>query len=183
MKLVPFEAQHVECFYRWWNDYDLYRENMDVLPPKTMQQVQQILGDILGNGTRMLWVITIIEPPVERAIGYCQLAEIDVFHKRCSAHCTIGDAEARKSVGAYGLRAYVAICDYAFKHLHMNRVGVLKIADGPKDEMCNRAGLAQEARYEDFFWRDGVPVAGTVHVVRQKDMDGLRRYLRGSDPF
>lgn len=150
--LRPLEPDDAELVGSWYAD-DRFRVLMGDPPTSVAQRRRRYEEAVTGDGDSVArFMICRLED--ERPIGRTDIFEIDRTNGSCAFGIGIGEA-AMRGLG-YGTDAVLAIVDYAFGELRMERVWLSTDVDNLRAQATYRkAGFIEEGRLRHAWFQDG----------------------------
>ena len=126
--LKAHTSENYDKLYQWMNDPELLYFDDDEHEPiqiKSKERVQQSMKRFIEStpeAKKDIIHFAIHKKEDDKFIGYCMIAFIDHFHKRCKFGMSIG---AKEEWGkGYGKEVVKGIIHYIFTELHLNRIEV-----------------------------------------------------------
>ncbi|MCA0457910.1 MAG: GNAT family N-acetyltransferase [Chloroflexi bacterium] len=152
---VLLRAVKREDMNRQWefeNDAHLHFLDGGKPRPSTLDGLLAFYDNTLskGEGEEMNFSIEVDA----KYIGHCGLHNIDQTARSCELGIEIGDSDYWGK--GYGREAVKLLLDYAFKHMHMNRVWLNTHSENERAIRCYRAcGFVEEGRLRQHLWLNG----------------------------
>jgi RimJ/RimL family protein N-acetyltransferase len=116
-------------------------------------------------------------------IGYLHIQNISSVHRSADIGIRIGEEKNRGH--GYGKEALTMALDYCWRHLNLNRVGLIVFRNNPRAISAYKAaGFRVEGRLKKFFFIDGawvdVLLMAAFRPSRQRRHDALARNASNS---
>jgi RimJ/RimL family protein N-acetyltransferase len=147
----PFVPEDYAAMYCWANDVVAARLDGTFRPVN--------LGDVVHQcesvGKDPSRVMFAIRKRAETAIiGYLHIQNISSVHRSADLGIRIGNENNRGN--GYGTEALTMALDYCWRHLNLNRVGLIVFRNNPRAIGAYKAaGFLVEGRLKKFFFIDG----------------------------
>lgn len=153
LRLRPLVAHDAEALFSVMSDPEAMRF-WDWPPFRELQTVREVVaGQIAGmeSGHARFWAVCL--RGTGKAIGTCDLSDIDRHHKRAEA----GFIFHRSYWGnGYAREAMAAVIAYAFGELDLERLGArLHAGNEASRRLLERLGFSYEGRLARHVVRDG----------------------------
>lgn len=162
--LKDHTSDNLKKLYNWFNDEELaYYDDDEPFEPKDLDTIEKFLNNRLikcGLKDDKDIIHLGIHKKEGELIGYCMIAYIDKFNKKCKLGMILGE---KKEWGkGYGKEVIKSLLNYCFNELEMNRVGVeiyainersIKIFErfGFKKEGTLRKSVLKNNKYVDEY--------------------------------
>jgi RimJ/RimL family protein N-acetyltransferase len=160
VRLRPLLKADAPLLYEWITDRDLVILNSPFHPVSETDH-ESWVGRMMTRRSDL--VIFVIEDVASgRAIGSCQLLNINWIHRSAELQIRIGDSAFHSK--AYGSEAVILLINFGFKDLNLHRIYLHVFAVNARAvrayEKCGftREGTLKEAAFIDGKWVD-------VHVM------------------
>jgi len=124
--LKPHTINNTDKIDKWMNDPELLYYDDDQPEPiqrKSKEDIERIMNRLIEahpKANKDIIHFAIHEADDEELIGYCMIAFIDNYHRKCKLGLVIGEHELWGK--GYGKDALKQLIDYCFDNLNMNRI-------------------------------------------------------------
>jgi RimJ/RimL family protein N-acetyltransferase len=147
----PFVPEDYAAMYCWANDVVAARLDGTFRPVNLSDVVHQCES----AGKDPSRVMFAIRKRAETAIvGYLHIQNINGIHRSAELGIRIGHEKNRGN--GYGTEALTMALDYCWRHLNLNRVGLIVFRNNPRAiGSYKAAGFRVEGRLKKFFFIDG----------------------------
>jgi RimJ/RimL family protein N-acetyltransferase len=151
VSLGPFVPDDYPAMWCWANDVAAARLNGAFRPVN----LSDMLAQIESAGKDPSRVMFAIRQRSETAlIGYLQIQNISSVHRSADIGIRIGEEKNRGQ--GYGKEALAMALDYCWRHLNLNRVGLIVFRNNPRAvSVYKAAGFRTEGRLKKLFFIDG----------------------------
>lgn len=156
VRLRPLQKADAPLLYEWIADHDLIIHNASFCPVSELNHETWIECIMTKRSNLVIFVIEEIEG--DRAVGTCQLVNINWIHRSAELQIRIGDA-AHQSKG-YCSEALRLLCEFGFTDLKMHRIYLHVLAVNRQAirnyERCGfgQEGVLREAALIEGKWGD-----------------------------
>lgn len=158
--LRPVEANDIEKFYKWRNDFEIKKLAMMHPFPVTIEAEKEWFEHISNTKDNQLIIFSICEKKSSAFIGFVKLFNINWIHRYCDFGIVIGEETSRAK--GYGQEALQLISHYAFNILNLRKIilEVININEAAIKLYKNfgfiEEGLLKEQFYFNSQWHDVV---------------------------
>lgn len=158
INLRPLRKNDSHLLYEWIADRDLVRFNSSYFPVSESDHEVWIEKMMRKHSDLVIFVVE--EKKEKKAIGTCQLFNINWVHRNAELQIRIGEKENEGK--SYGSEAVRLICEFGFEDLSLHRIFLQVLADNDKEiklyQECGfiLEGTQQEAAFVDGQWKDVV---------------------------
>jgi RimJ/RimL family protein N-acetyltransferase len=151
VSIGPFVPEDYAAMYCWANDVVAARLDGTFRPVNPSDVVHQCES----SGKDASRVMFAIRKRAETAIiGYLHIQNINSVHHSAEIGIRIGSDKNRGN--GYGTDALTLALDYCWRHLNLNRVGLIVFRNNPRAIGAYKAaGFRVEGRLKKFFFIDG----------------------------
>jgi RimJ/RimL family protein N-acetyltransferase len=151
VSIGPFVPEDYAAMYCWANDVVAARLDGTFRPVNLSDVVHQCES----AGKDPSRVMFAIRKRAETAIiGYLHIQNINSIHRSAELGIRIGGDKNRGN--GYGTEALTLALDYCWRHLNLNRVGLIVFRNNPRAIGAYKAaGFRVEGRLKKFFFIDG----------------------------
>jgi RimJ/RimL family protein N-acetyltransferase len=151
VSIGPFVPEDHAAMYCWANDVVAARLDGTFRPVNLSDVVHQCES----SGKDASRVMFAIRKRAETAIiGYLHIQNINSVHHSAEIGIRIGSDKNRGN--GYGTDALTLALDYCWRHLNLNRVGLIVFRNNPRAIGAYKAaGFRVEGRLKKFFFIDG----------------------------
>jgi RimJ/RimL family protein N-acetyltransferase len=153
--LRPVQKSDIAFFLKWYNDPEVL-EYLSLYLPMTETMEEKWLEEAASTqgGTRVHFVIEVIEGKIPSPIGSIGLNKID--HRSQAAELGIAIGEKEYWSKGYGTEAARLLINYGFNQLNLNRIGSSVFAPNRRSlEMHRKLGFVKEGRQKQAFFKNG----------------------------
>ena len=158
INLRPLTKSYSRLLFKWITDRDLVRFNSSYFPVSESDHEVWIEKMMRKHSDLVIFVVE--EKKEKKAIGTCQLFNINWVHRNAELQIRIGEKENEGK--SYGSEAVRLICEFGFEDLSLHRIFLQVLADNDKEiklyQECGfiLEGTQQEAAFVDGQWKDVV---------------------------
>ena len=158
INLRPLRKSDSRLLHEWITDRDLVRFNSSYFPVSESDHEVWIEKMMRKHSDLVIFVVE--EKKEKKAIGTCQLFNINWVHRNAELQIRIGEKENEGK--SYGSEAVRLICEFGFEDLSLHRIFLQVLADNDKEiklyQECGfiLEGTQQEAAFVDGQWKDVV---------------------------
>jgi RimJ/RimL family protein N-acetyltransferase len=150
--LGPQCRKHLPLYWRWINDFGTTRTLGVPMQPMTLEQ-EIAWYEQTGTGESR-YAFTIYERASWRAIGNCELVNVNMQHRRAEVGIMFGEPAMRGR--GYGTEAVQLLLDYAFTVLGLHSVMLRVYAYNHAARRCyEKAGFRETGRRRESRWFNG----------------------------
>ncbi len=151
INIGPFVPEDYAAMYCWANDVAAARFDGTFRPVNLSDVVRQC--ESAGKDpSRVMFAIR--KRSETTIIGYLHIQNISSVHRSADIGMRIGEEKNRGH--GYGKEALTMALDYCWRHLNLNRVGLLVFRNNPRAVSAYKAaGFRVEGRLKKFFFIDG----------------------------
>ncbi len=151
INIGPFVPEDYAAMYCWANDVAAARFDGTFRPVNLSDVVRQC--ESAGKDpSRVMFAIR--RHSETTIIGYLHIQNISSVHRSADIGMRIGEEKNRGH--GYGKEALTMALDYCWRHLNLNRVGLLVFRNNPRAVSAYKAaGFRVEGRLKRFFFIDG----------------------------
>jgi RimJ/RimL family protein N-acetyltransferase len=158
LTLKPHTLHNVEKIHAWENDPALLFYNDDQpedRQPDSLAETHKYVERIMQpDPERNIIYYAIHKKETDSLIGYGMIAFIDSYNRRCRLGITIGEKEEWGK--GYAREALVAVINYCFQTLDLNRVGVEIYAFNERSiHLFEHLGFQREGVIRQAVWKNG----------------------------
>ena len=156
VRLRPLQKKDAKLLYDWITDRDLVTYNAPYFPVSEFDHEAWIDRMMTKRSDLVIFVIEALDS--QKAIGTCQLLNINWVHRNAELQIRIGEPEYLGH--GYGSESVNLLCDFGFKDLNLHKVYLHVFADNSRAirayEKCGfiKEGLHKEAAHIDGRWMD-----------------------------
>lgn len=148
--LRPFSKEDLPTLTRWINDPEVRHFLANTMPQTEKQESEWY--EKLGKDDKN--IVLAINTREGELIGTMGLHQINWVHRHATTGALIG--EKKYWGNGYGSDAKMALLDYAFNTLNLNRISSDVVDYNERSlKYSLRCGYQIEGRRRDKFWRDG----------------------------
>jgi RimJ/RimL family protein N-acetyltransferase len=147
----PFVPDDCVAMYCWANDVAAARLDGVFRPVNLADVIRQLEGP----GTDPSRIMFAIRPRNKTTIiGYLRIQNISSVHRSADIGIRIG--EERNRGHGYGKEALMLALDYCWRHLNLNRIGLIVFRNNPRAVSAYKAaGFRTEGCLRKLFFIDG----------------------------
>ncbi len=180
INIGPFVPDDYAAMYCWANDVAAARFDGTFRPVNLSDVVRQC--ESAGKDpSRVMFAIR--KHSETTIIGYLHIQNISSVHRSADIGMRIGEEKNRGH--GYGKEALTMALDYCWRHLNLNRVGLIVFRNNPRAVSAYKAvGFRVEGRLKKFFFIDGawvdVLLMAALRPSRQRRHDALARNASNS---
>ena len=151
VNIGPFVPDDYGAMYCWANDVAAARFDATFRPVNLAEVVRQC--DSAGkDAARVMFAIR--KHGASAIIGYLHIQNINAVHRSADIGIRIGEEKNRGA--GYGQDALALGLDYCWRHLNLNRVGLIVFRNNPRAiKAYQAAGFRREGCLKKFFFIDG----------------------------
>jgi RimJ/RimL family protein N-acetyltransferase len=151
INIGPFVPEDYAAMYCWANDVAAARFDGTFRPVNLSDVVRQC--ESAGKDpSRVMFAIR--KRGESAIIGYLHIQNISSVHRSADIGIRIGEEKNRGH--GFGKEALAMALDYCWRHLNLNRVGLIVFRNNPRALGAYKAaGFRVEGRLKKFFFIDG----------------------------
>jgi [ribosomal protein S5]-alanine N-acetyltransferase len=147
----PFVPDDIPAMYRWANDVVAARLDGAFRPVNLVDVVRQCESAGKDPARVMFAIRKRTEPAI---IGHVHIQNINGVHRSADIGIRIGDEKNRGQ--GYGTDAFALALDFCWRHLNLNRVGLIVFRNNPRAvSVYKAAGFRTEGCLKRLFFIDG----------------------------
>lgn len=151
VRLRPIRDEDSELLYEWINDRELLINNAPYRPTAETDH-RNWFQNITKRSDLVLFVIEDLE--AARAIGSCQLLNINWVHRSADLQVRIGDPESQNK--GLGSEAIAQLIEFGFADLNLHRIALLVFATNVRAiRAYEKNGFVLEGRFREAVYVDG----------------------------
>src|SRR5208282_2848898 len=151
INIGPFVPEDYAAMYCWANDVAAARFD-GTFRPVNLSDVMRQCESAGKDPSRVMFAIR--RHSETTIIGYLHIQNISSVHRSADIGLRIGEEKNRGH--GYGKEALTMALDYCWRHLNLNRVGLLVFRNNPRAVSAYKAaGFRVEGRLKKFFFIDG----------------------------
>jgi len=151
VNIGPFVPDDYGAMYCWANDVAAARFDSAFRPVNLAEVVRQC--EAAGkDASRVMFAIR--KHGATAIIGYLHIQNINATHRSADLGIRIGEEKNRGA--GYGKEALALGLDYCWRHLNLNRVGLIVFRNNPRAiKAYQAAGFRREGCLKKFYFIDG----------------------------
>jgi RimJ/RimL family protein N-acetyltransferase len=151
ISIGPFVPDDCVAMYCWANDIAAARLNGAFRPVNLVDVVREF--EVVGKDpSRVSFAIRLRTSTT--IIGYVHIHNISGVHRSADIGIRIGEEKNRGQ--GYGKEALMLALDYCWRHLNLNRVGLIVFRNNPRAvSVYKAAGFRTEGCFRKLFFIDG----------------------------
>ncbi|RLT24422.1 MAG: N-acetyltransferase [Chloroflexi bacterium] len=153
--LRPYDEESMRSLRRWYADPELTRLSRHRQRPVSDDEFDEVVASRISSAEMLAFAIyERIEGDLERLVGGCTLASLDLENGSASYHIAIGEPDARgRGIGSAATRL---AADFALGGLGLNRLSLTVFSFNTAAIRCyERVGFREEGRAREAIIRDG----------------------------
>ena len=167
------QKEHIDLFLRWFNDPEIWQYVLRHRPMSRPEE-EEWFGNLHQRPDDAFFVIELNED--RRPIGNCGLHGFGGPNRSALLGIAIGEKDCW-SLG-YGSEAMELLCEYGFRILNLNRIGLSVYEYNGRGIRCyekigfRREGRLRQARFWDGRYHDIVEMGLLAEEWRRRDGSG-----------
>jgi RimJ/RimL family protein N-acetyltransferase len=153
--LRPVRRSDIEYFLKWFNNPEV-TQYLGVYLPMTEMAEEKFIEELgnTGAGTRVLFVIEVIDGEITIPIGNIALSSIHPKDHRAVFGIAIGEKDYWSK--GYGTEAANLIIRYGFEQLNLHRINSSAISFNERSLRLHlRVGFKEEGRQREAVFKNG----------------------------
>ena len=152
VRLRPLQSTDAPLLYDWITDRELVLHNAPYFPVSELNQEAWIERMMTKRSDLVIFVIEEIDR--ERAIGTCQLFNINWIHRSAELQIRIGDVTYQGK--GFGTDAVRLLCEFGYTDLNLHRIYLHVFAsDQCAIRAYEKSGFSKEGVLRDAAFIDG----------------------------
>jgi RimJ/RimL family protein N-acetyltransferase len=165
INLRPLRKSDSRLLHEWITDRDLVRFNSSYFPVSESDHEVWIEKMMLKHSDLVIFVVE--EKKEKKAIGTCQLFNINWVHRNAELQIRIGDTEYLGK--GYGSEAVSMLAQFGFNDLNLHRIYLQVFASNQRAinayNKCGfkQEGIARESAFIDGSWEDIITMGILEH--------------------
>lgn len=172
--LKPHTMNNLAKIHLWVDDPDLLFYNDDdhePYPSHSFEEIELLMSRFINatpEANKDIIHFAIHKRDNDELIGYCMIAFIDKYHKRCKFGITIG--EFNEWGKGYGKEVTKEITRYCFEDLNMNRIGVEIYSHNSRSiRLFEDVGFVQEGVIRESVLKQGKYIDEYIYGIIKSD--------------
>lgn len=149
--LVPPDSSDKDKFFRWRNEYNIYRWCRQAGPiSETHHHKYWYLVD--GCEDKKFWAVREVHDGGYITVGCAGLTDIDYLNRRAEFSLYIGSEHQNQG---FGKRALTKLFEKGFNELNLNLIWGETFDGNPAMKMFKSLGMKEEGTRRSFYFKSG----------------------------